>query len=155
MPCTQAALCKIPKHSICLKGDEQCSLSIVFAVSATKSLESSNSRPSCSRRSLPPRAGPHWVRPHRADHCHSGQADLQLSREVRSFNPQAVQSAMEIGDPAADPPVGIRPLHIGETSPTFVDTRNHLYDQGGSGKAPSRQSQSSCGIRLPRKSPNS
>ena len=91
-------------------------MSIVFAVSATKSLESSNSRPSCSRRSLPPRAGPHWVRPHRADHCHSGQADLQLSREVRSFNPQAVQSAMEIGDPAADPPVGIRPLHIGETS---------------------------------------
>ena len=101
------------------------------------------------------RAGPHWDRSYRADHCHSGQADLQLSREVRSFNPQAVQSAMEIGDPAADPPVGIRPLHIGETSPTFVDTRDHLYDQGGSGKAPSRQSQSSCGIRLPRKSPNS
>ena len=71
-------------------------MSIVFAVSATKSLESSNSRLSCSRRSLPPRAGSHWVRPHRADHCHSGQADLQLSREVRSLNPQAVQSAMEI-----------------------------------------------------------
>ena len=79
----------------------------------------------------------------------------QNEREVRSLNPQAVQSAMEIGDPAADPPVGIRPLHIGETSPTFVDTRDHLYDQGGSGKAPSRQSQSSCGIRLPSKSPNS
>ena len=52
-------------------------MSIVFAVSATKSLESSNSRLSCSRRSLPPRAGPHWVRPHRADQCHSGHAVLQ------------------------------------------------------------------------------
>ena len=44
------------------------------------------------------------------------KAELQLSREVRSLNPPSCPLGR--GDPAADPPVGIRPLHNQGNMPT-------------------------------------
>ena len=43
-------------------------------------------------------------------------------------------------------------MAVPDSIPTIISM---ITDQGGSGKAPSRQSQSSLGIRLPWKSPNS